>query len=127
MKGADKPRFTAERFEPLGLVGAPEEVLQRPKEIVPEALPKLGEDDGSIEALALGKKAVPLDPEEAAPPPEIMHLGLASGERGGDFVPDFRLRRRPDLESGPPRAAAKIGLFPKEKKAGLQKADGLGH
>ena len=85
VKGAEEARLVAEGFLQMGGVRAAkeepfEEVLPRTEKIMAETLPKFGKDNRFVEELSLGKEAVPLDPEEAAPPPKVVHVRLASNE-----------------------------------------------
>ena len=88
--GAEPLRFLAAR----GIGG--KEAEKRFDEGVAEEFEQVGKNDGAVELSALSGGAVAREPEEAAPPPEIKHVGLAAGEGGGDFVPDmgFRDHRR---------------------------------
>ena len=85
MEGAEEARPVAEGFFPVdGIHFAEEEAgegaLDRLQEIVAQVFPKLGKDLAPIEPLPLWKKAIPLDPEETASPPKIVHVGLASNK-----------------------------------------------
>ena len=112
-------------FTQLSAKRANKTILQGAEKIVAQHLPKIGEDHFSIELPFFGEEAVALDPKKTASPPKIVHLRFASGEGGRDFMPNLGFRRGPYFEIQPLCPAAKIGLFPEEKIARLEKPDCL--
>ena len=98
VEGAEQTGAIAEHLlSPLFRLAA-KEILQRAERVMARCFPKFGEDDGLIELLSLRKGAISLDPEEAAAPPEIFHVGSSPCEGGGDFVPDFSFGNGPHFK-----------------------------